>query len=906
MAAIIGALVLPCVAAAAVPAQGGGGAAGGAASATAALGPAAGAPGGTAGTAAARAAGANSVRPQARRVTLELHDAALREALKEIARQSGAELLYSEYVVPLDRRITITVREATVEEALRAALKGTGVEVRPTATGELMLVRPARPAPPSREQRGSVSGHVTDSTSGAPVVGAAVSLEGTTFVVATDGEGAYRLASVEAGEYTMVVRRLGYARVARKITVPADRDTTVDVRLAPAAGVLEQVVVTGAMIPTAIKAIPTPITVVTDSQIARQYIRRTDQIFREFVPGVIAWDLGLTGSDQNSVAARGASSLFVSSTPKIYIDGVEASNATFTVIDPSSIERVEIVRGPEAATLYGSDAMGGVMQVFTKRGSRGMTRPQVDAEVSLGAIQSQFQHGGTLRQNYSFSLHGGSESAGYNIGASYGHIGDWLPGFFLSSPSLYGGVHIVNRGLTLDLSARSYSQSMGFTNNPRFVALGLSDSTLPYEQATFGQQTAGIDAKFAATSWWRHQLTLGVDRFDLDDHSTRARLTTPADTFLYVFQGARKKSSVRYNTSMRMTLGSDVTATTTLGIDHWELSDNSFVVNAATNLKGPIGSDPNSPVLPDREVTSNTGYFGQLQVATKDAFFATAGIRAERNTNFGSSHPTVVAPKVGLTYVAELGALTLKVRGSYGEAIRPPTSSERVFSRSPYFVILANESIKPERQRGTDFGVDVVAGPRWSFGATYYSQIATNLIQRVLVSTASTPPSFQFQNLGQINNTGLELEGTLHSSVVDITAHYAITSSKVRHLGSEYQGDLQPGDQVLGIPRHTGGVTATFRPREGTDLSVGLSYIGEWTNYDYLALYGGEDRGALRNYWKTYPSFVKANVAVTQQLGRGLSGFVSIENVANSRAYEGDNYNPVQGRITMMGFHVHY
>ncbi|HEU4643024.1 MAG TPA: TonB-dependent receptor, partial [Gemmatimonadaceae bacterium] len=718
--------------------------------------------------AASAARGTRRAAPsQGRPVTLELHEAPLREALDEVARQSGVALLYSADVVPLARRVTVRVREVSAPAALRAVLAGTGVAVRRAATGELMLVRAERAHP--AVQPGAVRGRVTDSTSGAPVAGASVALEGTRLVVVTDDAGAYRLAGVEAGTYVLSVRRLGYASRTARVTVVAGEEATVDLALAPAAGVLDQVVVTGSMIPTAIKAIPTPITVVTDSQIAQQYLRRTDQIFRQFVPGVISWDLGLTAPVQNSIAARGASSLLAAfNTPKMYIDGIESSNATFTTIDPSSIARVEIVRGPEAATLYGSDAMGGVIQVFTKRGAPGLTRPHVDASVSLGSIESQFKDGATTRQAYSFAVNGGSESAGYTLGGTYTRIGAWLPDYFLTSPSLYGGVRIASGGFTVDVSGRSYTMSNGFANNPKMVAIGAYDPAPLYEEAVYRQETWGADVQYVARSWWRHELTLGIDRFGTDDHNTRPRETTPADTFLLVNDGERRRASIRYNTSVTVPVASRANATVTAGIDHSALIETGYVAYAATNLSGTISSDPNSPAYPNRSLTQNTGYFGQLQLAIDDALFATVGVRAESNTSFGDEVGTLTSPRVGLTYVRDVGGTTLKLRGSYGDAIRAPLAAWKQYTRTPYYTQLANPALRPERQRGGDIGIDLVGGARWSIGVTYYDQTAADLLQLVVADATADVPTFHFENIGRIRNNGLELEGALHLSKVDL------------------------------------------------------------------------------------------------------------------------------------------
>src|SRR5207244_5051475 len=136
--------------------------------------------------------------------------------------------------------------------------------------------------------------------------------------------------------------------------------------------------VTGTVVPTERKAIPTPISVVTSEDIERLNLQRVDQVFRGTVPGAIAWEQGPGNDYYSSVAVRGASALSIVPSVKTFIDGVEVAYPNgIATIDPNSIDRIEITRGPQASTLYGAGALSGVMQIFTKKGQLGLTRPEV-------------------------------------------------------------------------------------------------------------------------------------------------------------------------------------------------------------------------------------------------------------------------------------------------------------------------------------------------------------------------------------------------------------------------------------------------------------------------------------------------------------------------------------------------
>ena len=113
------------------------------------------------------------------------------------------------------------------------------------------------------------------------------------------------------------------------------------------------------------------------------------------------------------------------------------------------------------------------------------------------------------------------------------------------------------------------------------------------------------------------------------------------------------------------------------------------------------------------------------------------------------------------------------------------------------------------------------------------------------------------------------------------------------------------------VPGHTAGVSLAVTPLRGTSVTFGLSDVGSWRNYDVVAeldCFGGTGpcAASTRGYIKSYPEFVKANLAVTQQITPVISAFVSVKNIANIQVYEFFNANPIQGRVTVGGLRVRY
>jgi outer membrane receptor protein involved in Fe transport len=764
-------------------------------------------------------------------------------------------------------------------------------------------------------QVGTIAGSVTDAKTGTALGGATIVIEGTSLGTTSGSDGHYRIRDVSPGTYTVRTRYIGYIPSSASVTVSSDQEATADFGLAKSVQKLDEVVTTGTVVPTEVKAIPTPVTVITADEIASQHVKKTDQLFRQSVPSAVAWDYS-TDPEFTPMSLRGAGSLLAyNATMKVYLDGVEITDRTFAAIDPNSIERIEVIRGPQAATIYGSDALSGVMRVFSKRGGS-ETAPQVDAQAALGVLQSpysNFDGGSALRQEYAGALRGGVSSMSYNLGGSYTHVGDWLPFVAQSLPSVYGGMRATQGPLSVDISGRYYVQHQETERNPLLAQTGFADFTRPlFDRERNQEQTYGAHVAYAATPSWRHDVTVGYDQLLIDIPQSHPRLTTPDDTLLSVFNQNQSKASIAYNTSLLLRLSSAVSATVAVGADHYEARNDTYFAFGTLNTTGTIVSDPNQSFqLITRGLTTNTGYFAQAQVAIQDALYVTAGLRAEKNSNFGSDLGTPLSPRIGISFVQPIADATLKVRGSYGESIRPPAVGQGDALSTATQEQLANPTLAPERQRGWDAGADWVFGTRGSLGITYYRQVALDAIQLVDVNAGAVPPVRQFQNVGRVKNRGLELEGALRLGPAQLRAQYAITNSTPEDLGPGYTGDLRIGDQVIGIPKYTGGGSVTVSPWVGTSFSAGLTYVGSWTNYDYLEEFScfagtGPCGTSTRDYLTTYPGFFKANASIDQELRPGVSAFLSVHNLTNKEAFEFNNLYPVTGRLTMAGVRVQH
>ncbi len=242
-------------------------------------------------------------------------------------------------------------------------------------------VQPARVA--------SVTGTVIDSASRIPIAGAQVSVVGATPGAVTDAEGRYRITGLAPGTVQLRVRRIGYTASGRSITVRDGEMVTADFALVAGVASLDAMVVTGTAGGTQMRAIGN---VVDKLDMAKEALSspavNVQQLLGQKSAGVVILPTpGMVGSG-SAVRIRGASSLSLTNQPIVYVDGVRVDNdpsagpairngryaSRINDFNPEDIESMEIIKGPAAATLYGTEASNGVIQIITKRGKSGKPR----------------------------------------------------------------------------------------------------------------------------------------------------------------------------------------------------------------------------------------------------------------------------------------------------------------------------------------------------------------------------------------------------------------------------------------------------------------------------------------------------------------------------------------------------
>lgn len=331
----------------------------------------------------------------ARLVTLRQDSIPLQRALMEIATQAGLGLSYDQALVTERHLVSVRLTRRSAADAFEEVLRGSGWTLFVSPRGQAAVIRDRHEDAPE----GSITGTVTDAKSGDLIASALVVVDGTALRASSGDNGQFRIVGVSAGEHTVSARRIGYGIERKPVTVVADQEVRVDFALTATAAVLGEVVTTATGEQRKREVGNAISTIKADAVVATAPVASLSDVVMARAPGVQVYSTGgLTGASPQ-INIRGQNSLSLSNQPLLIIDGVRVDNSAvgstrdnqysgqsagrFNDLIPGEIESIEVVKGPSAATLYGTDAANGVILVKTKRGVAGRPQWSIHAEQGL-------------------------------------------------------------------------------------------------------------------------------------------------------------------------------------------------------------------------------------------------------------------------------------------------------------------------------------------------------------------------------------------------------------------------------------------------------------------------------------------------------------------------------------------
>lgn len=239
---------------------------------------------------------------------------------------------------------------------------------------------------------GSIEGIVVDIKTKNPLYNVNVFIKGKNIGDATDSRGRYYIIGVPAGKYEIVASMIGYKKESKVIEVYPNQTIRVDFELKQSAISMDEVVVTGTKTEHLIDESPVPIVMISEKELNRYNVLNAGESM-EYLSGV-QFNTSFTSMAHDALQIQGLPSAY----SLILLDGERISGRfPLTQIPADMIERIEVLKGP-ASVLYGSDAIGGVCNIITKKQGE---KPFLKGTVSYGSYSDKvlsLTHGGALRK----------------------------------------------------------------------------------------------------------------------------------------------------------------------------------------------------------------------------------------------------------------------------------------------------------------------------------------------------------------------------------------------------------------------------------------------------------------------------------------------------------------------------
>ena len=608
------------------------------------------------------------------------------------------------------------------------------------------------------------------------------------------------------------------------------QQTTLDTaRIAP-------VVVTATRSPVTADREPASVTVVTGDQLRAEGITTAIDALRA-VPGLSLVQTGSYGG-ATSLFIRGGESKYA----KVLLDGVPINDAggafDLSTLSTDNLDRIEIVRGP-ASVLYGSDAMAGVVQLFTRRGAGAV---HGDVAVRGGGFGSRDADG---------SVRGGTAHFDYSLGAAR---------------HLTNGFQPFNSRFRQSVASVAFGTSLGAFDAS--LATRFVDRELHFPTDGSGQVvdsnavrrddrlTVGLDAAYRLSSLVALRATLASH----DVHGvTDDQPDSPGDAgyaYTTAERSRRRSGDVRVELALpaegRLTVGAQVER-------KWQES--------ATRSN--FGDD--APAPPTRRTTS--GYAQLLLAPAADATVVVGG-RFDHNEQFGDFWTYRAAASTRLP-----GATRL--RASVGTAFREPTFLET--DGSGY--VIGNPALDPEHALSVDVGAERSFGPA-TIGATWFANSFRDMIDYLYSATAPN-----YFNVARTRAAGIELEGRLAmANGLHADAAFTHLATRVVDPGTsaEATATFAPGARLLRRPARTLDVGAGYRAR-GNAVELRALRVGSREDVYYPPDFAPAQRVSLAPYTRVDLSG-EARLASLRADG-GVALTLRVENVFDRRYTEAAGYN---------------
>lgn len=586
-------------------------------------------------------------------------------------------------------------------------------------------------------------------------------------------------------------------------------------------------------------------TVITGTELRQRGVYFLDDALRA-VPGAAIVPTGSYGG-ATSLFLRGGQSSYV----KVLVDGVAQNQSggsfNFAGLTTDNIDRIEVVRGP-TSVLYGTDAVTGVVQIFTRKGAGPLAAEVSGRAGSFSSYSGDVSvHGGTDQLSYSASLGRFATDGIYRFNSRYANT--VASGGLTVHPDDHTDFTLTVRNGESDTHFPTNGSGVASDSNQHAV---LNGTTLSFEGGR--RVSGGVEVRVLLGSY-------GESIFDDNQPDN------PGDTLGFVVSSRDQSRLLRRSADVRAILQPTGDVRVTLG-GTAEFQELRQFTNAVYN----VGSGPTpQPGTDFNHSRRNAGVYAQGVIDLTSRVLLNLGGRLDDNQEFGT-HATA---RVGS--IVTLGA-GMRVRGSIGTAFKEPSLRENFIS-DPFEV--GNRLLRPEQSTGWEVGLEQSLSDGVAiFAATYFDQRFRDLIQ---YDASAAPGAPNYKNVAKASSRGVELSADVRP-VRELTlgASYTWLKASVDDAGfaSVVGGVFENGKPLIRRPRHSLRFDGRARLRERLSLGAAVTYAGRRDDVDFSGF--PSVRVSLPSY--TLMDTDAAFDLVRPGAGRyGVTAILKAENLLNAK-----------------------
>jgi TonB-dependent SusC/RagA subfamily outer membrane receptor len=630
-----------------------------------------------------------------------------------------------------------------------------------------------------RAMVGTITGIVRDSRTLQPAASAQVHIPALQLGALAQANGRYLLVNVPAGTHTIRAERIGYRPVTQQVTVADNQTVELNFDLTEDALSLDEIVVTGTAGAARRREVGNTIAQINVTQVPEP-VNSIDQLLQARATGLYV--TGGSGGSGNGarIRLRGLVSMSMSNQPLIYLDGMRIKSEAYPAgpsgpqdrqsplndINPNDIERVEIIKGAAATTLYGTEAAAGVIQIFTKSGS-GNAAPVWTAQVDQGinyirpwgpdmnacamgarwplpanaeVINCKYMFQDPIlrdgyRQRYALSVGGGAQQLSYFLSAamddSQGGIEtDWEERWSLRGNASFRPATTMSFQFTSSFTTQSVQNTrQGNTGTSTVMVANqeywgpdsrtetaLREMLRRTSERGLNRFITGVTAVYEPFSNLTNKFTAGFDLADwrgsteipygwrFPDQELGSMTRQVAQTIT---------TSLEYTGSYRLQISPELRSTFSVGAQTVKTKEE--VVEAiGRDFPGPGDFTVTSTARREGNQSLLTvvtgGVFAQGLFDYKDRYFLTLGLRVDGNSSFGKDFGLQPYPKVSVAHVISDEAFwpemlgEVKLRAAYGQAGRAPGAFDAVRTWNPTGYGPSRSALLPGNLGNPDMG----------------------------------------------------------------------------------------------------------------------------------------------------------------------------------------------------------